>query len=199
MGFTKLGILGGSFDPVHRGHILLAQAALESAGLDAVLLVVAKAPPHKTPCASAFHRLQMVRLACERFPGLWACDLELGLSGKSYAIDTVLALKQQYPRAKLFYLLGSDTLLTLPHWYRGSEILALAEPLCFLRRGPLAADAEQVRRFQERQHLPVGLLDVQLPAVSSTEIRCRLQEGLPVSSYVPPQVEHYIRENGLYL
>lgn len=194
----RIGILGGSFDPVHHGHLQLAQAALVKAQLDCVLLLVAKDPPHKAVCTPAWDRLQMVRLACARAPGLVACGLELELPGRVYAIHAVRELKRRLPTARFFYLLGSDTLATLPHWYGGRELLSSVDILCAVRKGGWGPDARQAAQLGEQFQMRLTLLDLQLPDISSTQIRERLAAGLSISQLVEPAVEHYILAHGLY-
>lgn len=195
---SRIGILGGSFDPVHWGHILLAREALRLADLDFVLLLVAKDPPHKMTQASPADRLRMARLAAEGEAGIYACDLELKLPGKSYAVDTMRELKRHFPDAELFYLLGSDVLATLPYWHGSEELVSLVKILCVARQDIWGLEPEGILKMQEQQKIPVRIIRAHIPNISSTEIRSCLRKGLPVSPYVPAPVEKYILDNGLY-
>lgn len=197
-GRERIGILGGTFDPIHNGHLLLAQQAAQVAHLDRVLLVVAKDPPHKQPDVPAAHRLEMVRLAAqEAGRPLEACDLELKLPGKGYAVEVVGALAQQHPQADLFYLAGSDLLPTLPYWKGSRELLRLARVLCVPRRG-WSLDAGTFQRLVQLCGGRVQLLEISLPEVSSSQLRQRLRMGEPVEGMLPAPVLAHIREHGLY-
>lgn len=195
---SRIGILGGSFDPVHWGHILLAREALRLADLDFVLLIVAKDPPHKAVQTSPADRFRMAYLAAEGENGIYASDLELKMSGKSYAVDTMRELKRQFPHAELFYLVGSDVLTTLPYWYKSEELVSLVKILCIARQNAWGLEPGAVSSMREWQNIPVQIIRAQIPAISSTEIRSCLRMGLPISAYVPESVEKYIRDNGLY-
>lgn len=197
-GLRRVGFLGGSFDPIHWGHIQLARGALEAASLDLVLLMAAKDPPHKRLQASAAHRLQMARLAVQEEPGLYASGLELSLPGRGYTVHTVRALKERLPEAELFFITGSDVLASLPDWYGARELLASVRLLCAPRPGPASPAPEALRALGQRRHVAAELLDLSLPDISSSQVRALLQEGQPVSRYLPPPVEAYIRARSLY-
>ena len=190
--------MGGSFDPVHWGHILLAREALRFAELDFVLLLVAKDPPHKMVQTSPADRFRMARLAAEGEAGIYACDLELKMPGKSYAVDTMRELKRHFPDAELFYLIGSDVLATLPYWYKSEELVSLVKILCVARQDIWGLEPDCISKIQEQQKIPVQTIRAHIPNISSTEIRSCLRKGLPVSPYVPGPVEKYILDNGLY-
>lgn len=195
---SRIGILGGSFDPVHWGHILLAREALRLAELDFVLLLVAKDPPHKEVQASPADRFRMTYLAAEGESGIYASDLELKMSGKSYAVDTIRELKCHFPDAELFYLVGSDVLTTLPYWYKSEELISLVKIICIARQNVWGQEPDTISKMREWQKIPIQSIRAQIPAISSTEIRSCLRKGLPISAYVPKAVEKYIRDNGLY-
>lgn len=195
---SRIGILGGSFDPVHWGHILLAREALRLANLDFVLLLAAKDPPHKEVQTSPTDRFRMAYLATEGEAGIYASDLELKMFGKSYTVDTMRELKRHFPDAELFYLIGSDVLATLPYWYKGEELISLVKILCVARQSVWEPAPDTVLKMPEWQKIPIQIIHAHIPAISSSEIRSRLRKGLPISSYVPKPVEKYIRDNSLY-
>jgi len=196
----RLGILGGTFDPVHRGHLLLAGTARDELGLDEVLFVPAGQPWRKVdrPITSAEHRLAMLRLALEGQETFEIALLELEREGPSYAADTLEALRRDRPNDELFFILGEDALADLPNWVRPGRILELAVPVVARRAG---VDRKAVEEAARR--LP-GLLDravwlkMPLVDVSGTEIRDRVRRGLPIGDLMPPAQEEYIREHGLY-
>jgi nicotinate-nucleotide adenylyltransferase len=186
----KLGIFGGSFDPVHVGHLLVAQRAAEAAKLDRVLLMVAAQSPFKTARrhAPAKERLALVRLAVKGHPVLEASDLELLRGGVSYTVDTLRELARRHPRAKLHLILGADAAAQLSAWKSLPEIARMATFVLLGRPG---------HRIGVRMPKQI-LVDAPLIEVSSTEIRDRLRRGLPVRWQVPEAVERRLLRTGLY-
>ncbi|MEN0111436.1 MAG: nicotinate (nicotinamide) nucleotide adenylyltransferase, partial [Planctomycetota bacterium] len=126
----RLGVFGGSFDPVHIGHVRLARACRDQASLDRVWFVPAATQPHKPggPVASGEDRLAMLRLALADEPGLEASPIELDRGGVSYTVETLRAIAESQPAAELFFLMGADTLRDLPNWREPGEVLRLATP-----------------------------------------------------------------------
>jgi nicotinate-nucleotide adenylyltransferase len=197
---VRLGVLGGTFDPVHRGHLALAAAAHAELGLDSVLFVPAGQPWRKGARAisSGEHRLAMLRLALEGQVAFDMVNLELEREGPSYTADTLEALREERPNEELFFILGEDALVDLPNWARPGRIQELATLVVARRAGTDPKDVEEaVRRAP-------GLLDrvvwLKMPPVevSATEVRERVRRGLWIGDLVPPAVEAYIREHGLY-
>lgn len=192
----RVGVLGGTFDPVHRGHLALARAALGELGLDEVLFVPAGQPWRKEGriVASAAHRLAMLRLALEGKPAFRVETLELERPGPSYTADTLEALRDVRPDEELFFIAGEDALADLPNWVRPERILELAT-LAVARRADVPQVAGEILSgLRER----VVWLKMPLLPVSATGIRDRVRRGLPVDDLVPPAVEAYIHEHGLY-
>jgi len=198
----RVGILGGTFDPVHLGHLLLAQTVREQCGLDRVLLMPCCTPPHKA-CgtqATAEARLAMVRLAVADDPALGVCTLEFERGGISYAVDTLRAFRARQPDAEPFFIMGMDSLRELHLWHRVEELLTLCAFVIVERPGvdrPLApGDLELPFPWPER--LLGQVIRGRLCDISSREIRRRIASGLPIRYLVPPAVEAFIRERGLY-
>ncbi|MEG1754948.1 MAG: nicotinate (nicotinamide) nucleotide adenylyltransferase [Clostridia bacterium] len=196
----KLGVLGGTFNPIHCAHIEMAVLARDKLALDGVLLMVAADPPHKTVDhgVSAADRLQMVRLAVENLDGIIACDLELMRDGKSYMADTLVTLRNMADDCTLYLILGSDMLLDLPNWYRPDVVMQLAKIACIPRLGQEETDAAAAAHLQNEFGAEVLFLPSQVQKLSSTEIRDRLEAGLPIFNLVPPEVERYCYESGVY-
>lgn len=197
----RIGILGGTFNPIHRAHMQMARIALESMALDRVLLMVAADPPHKRVAGAVdgAHRFRMAELAAASFSNIAACDMELKRAGRSYTFDTLTGLKQLYPGAELFWIVGSDMLLDLPNWHRADELLRLAGIIALPRQGECKNDAAAAQALRQRFGARVALLDQTVDRISSTEIRERVFHALPVQSLAEPAVERYFYEEGLYL
>jgi len=199
----RIGMIGGSFDPLHFGHLVIAQDALEHLGLSAVVFVPAARPPHKLHLqqVAAEHRLAMLRLAVELDDRFSVSDLEIRRGGVSYTVDTVRGLKRLQPDAEWVLIVGSDTLVDLHNWYKIDELLDLCEVATFLRPGESEVEGI-VGKVQVAERHKKILLDnivaTHLIGISSTEVRRRVAEGLSIRYLVPPEVEKYIFEHGLY-
>ena len=199
----RIGLMGGSFDPVHLGHLGIAQDAAEQLKLSQVVFVPAARPPHKQHVQQAApeHRLRMIELAAESDPRFSVSDIECRRSGLSYTVDTVAGFRRIHPQAALYLLMGSDTLAELHTWHRTEELLEMCEVATLLRPGADDLDwiRKQIRltRVQTEKVL-THVIDVHRMDVSSTEIRARIAAGRDISRLVPPAVEAYIHENALY-
>lgn len=198
MAVVTYGVLGGSFDPIHLGHVAAAEAVLRLRGLDQVLLVPTGQPPHKPPLAASFdHRLAMARLAAEGRKGLSVIDLEGRRPGPSYTVDTLRELRRLHPGTAFELLVGADMLLDLPRWHRAEEVVREARIVAFGRPGS-ASEAARVAfeaAFGRDRHVWLEFSPLE---VSSTGIRKRLLAGEPVRGLLDPAVEAYIRAHGLY-
>lgn len=199
----RIGVFGGSFDPVHMGHLVVAQDAAERLELSEVVFIPAAIPPHKQHLqqVDAKHRLNMLNLAVESDIRFSVSDIELQRGGVSYSIDTVTQLQALRPDAQLFLIVGSDTLVDLHNWYKIDELLGLCEVATFLRPGE--SDLREIAQKvvlggRHKERLLGNLVDAHLVGISSSEIRMRIAEGLGIRYLVPPEVEMYIFEHGLY-
>lgn len=203
MPHRRIGIVGGSFDPVHLGHLIVAQDALERLELTEVLFIPAAIPPHKKHVrqVAAEHRINMLKLVTEPDLRFTTSDIEIQRGGVSYTIDTVQTLQEQIPDAEWTLIVGSDTLVDLHTWYRIDELLDLCNVATFVRPGESRVDEIERKvglpdRYKKR--LLEHLVDAHQVDISSTEIRMRVAEGLGIRYLVPPEVEMYIYEHGLY-
>lgn len=189
----RTGILGGAFDPVHEGHIAAAKAAKTALALDRVLVMPSGAPPYKHLHAGRRERLEMVGLACDGAEGLLPCDAEVARPGASYTVDTLRALRQQYPGDDFTYIIGADALDSLGKWRGLDEIAQMTAFAVIGRPGWDRAGASA----------PAGVkctfTDIEGLPISSGMVRARVAAGEDVSEYLPPKVAEYIRAHGLYL
>jgi len=192
----KIGLLGGSFDPVHQAHLALAQAALAHCGLDQVQFIPAAAPWQRKPLsASPAHRLAMLHLALLDQPGLSINSIEIERGGPTYTIDTVRALPAG---ASYYWILGADQLANFCTWHKWREIARSVRLLVAQRPGtPLTPPPELARQLSQDG---LALLELPFPAmpVSASDIRIRLAEGAPTDGQLHPAVADYIARHGLY-
>jgi nicotinate-nucleotide adenylyltransferase len=195
---AKIGILGGTFDPIHRGHLRLAAEVRRKLGLGRVVLIPAAAQPLKAGRhgASVEDRLQMCALAAEGEPWLGVSDVEARTEGPSYTVDTLRTLRAALgPRTRIYFIAGADVLADLPRWRAVDEVLALATFVVATRPGHALDLAPLAGRIDAARIVPV---EVDALPVSSTEVRRRLAEGEPLGDLLPPRVAEYIRAHGLY-
>lgn len=190
----RIGIMGGSFDPVHIGHLGVARAVAQALGLDRVLLVpAAQAPLRSEPvCASAAHRLAMLEIATAGARELAVSDVELQRGGVSYTVDTLRSLRTERPGDEWVWILGEDQLARLPQWAEPETLVQLAEFAVYGRPGCERAPPPLI------PGLRVCRVEGPEWPISSTAIRARLRRGESVGGLVPDKVIEYIRENGLY-
>ena len=191
----RLGIFGGTFDPPHLGHVSLTRALQESGALDEVLWIPAGVPPHKpaSPRTSPELRLQMVRAAIDGCAHQSVSDIELLREGPSYTVDTLRALRSEYPKATPVLIMGSDQFAELAGWHEAEEVVQLAE-VCVLPRGGV-----ELTSVLPRLDVVWRAADVPPVDVSSSEIRRRVREGRPYGHLVPIAVAEIIEREGLYL
>jgi len=194
----RLGLFGGTFDPIHVGHLILAEQCRESCGLDRVWLVVAGAPPHKPGDRTGVgHRLEMVRIAIAGHSAFAASDIETTRPGPHYSVETLEAVRRDRPDDELFFLIGADSLADLPTWRDPDRIARLATVVVVNRPGIEEAGAAALPDFGPGAR---PLLSVTVPPVgiASSDLRRRLAEGRSVRYMVPRGVEAYIEAHGLY-
>jgi len=189
----KLGIFGGSFDPVHLGHLLVAQAAVEELGLDKLFFIPAAQSPFKPDSkpAPASARLRLLRLALAGWTNCEIDEQEIRRGGVSYTIDTLRDYAKRFPGAELFYLIGTDHVAKLNEWREPDELAKLAEFVVIPRPGAVPAHFPQPFRGRTLKGFPL--------AVSSLQIRARLKAGLPIEPLTPPAVAEAIRDGKLYV
>ncbi|MEX2307159.1 MAG: nicotinate-nicotinamide nucleotide adenylyltransferase [Pirellulales bacterium] len=212
----RLGIFGGSFDPVHKGHLALARACQLAAALDEVWFTPTAIQPlkHRGPHATDVQRVEMLNLAIENevsepgrghhpsrmvVPRLsWrVCTLEIDRGGLSYTVDTLRQIHVELPEAELFFLLGADALRDVPQWREPAEIFRLAVPLIVHRAGQPEPDLAALTPLCTDETGP-RIVEMPLVDISSSEIRRRIAAGQSIANLVPPAVAAYIGEHDMY-
>ncbi|NUQ64327.1 MAG: nicotinate-nucleotide adenylyltransferase [Pirellulales bacterium] len=199
----RLGLFGGSFDPVHFGHLMLAESAREQCRLDRVLFLPAAVPPHKlgqrqTPIDP---RIEMLRLATGGHEAFEVSRLEADRGGVSYTVDTLRHFREADPGAGLFFLMGADMLHDLPNWREAGEICRLAIPVVVRRPGISELDFDMLATVTTPDRIEIFRShQVEMPeiGISSTEIRRRVAAGGSIRYWTPRAVEKYIETQGLY-
>jgi nicotinate-nucleotide adenylyltransferase len=186
-----IGLLGGSFDPVHHGHLIVAQVAAEALGLECLRFVPAREQPfkHGRHSAPAADRAAMLALGVTGLPGFAVERAELDRPGPSYTVDTLRALREREPAAEFTLLLGADAAAELPAWHAASELPQLARIVVFARPGSAVPAVPWIARTIE-----VPAIDI-----SATEIRRRVREGRSIRYWVPDAVAEYVTRHRLYL
>jgi nicotinate-nucleotide adenylyltransferase len=196
----RLGVLGGTFDPIHHGHLVAAQEAHYQLALDLVLFVPAGNPPHKPvrPISAAEHRLRMVELAIAGKDEFDLSQVDVDRPGPCYTVDTLALLREEWgPDPSFFFIEGSDSLAEITTWYQPHRLIQLSE-LAVVQRPGAELDLDRLEEalpgLSERLHW------VQMPQleISSSDLRARVRKGRPISHLLPERVEAYIREQGLY-
>ena len=192
----RVGIYGGTFDPVHWGHLLLAEAAREACGLDEVRLVPSPSPPHKQgrPLTEPRHRINMLELAVTGLPQFTVSRIEIGRDGPAYTVDTLRQLRESEPDSELFFLMGGDSLTDLPTWHQPAEIASLATIVAVNRGDAVLAIPAACRDYAD------CIRTVAMPAngLSATDIRERAKQGRSILFRTPRAVEIYLTEHKLY-
>lgn len=200
-GIMRIGIYGGTFAPVHKGHVAAAEAFLRQMELDLLYVIPAGIPPHKQIDASddPAHRLRMCELAFGQMKNVIVSDMEIARAGKSYTVDTLRALSGEDRR--LFLLMGTDMMLTLDAWREPDEIFRLCYPIYIRRENDPVLEGQIVAKnktYLEKYGKIARRLVADVIELSSTEIRDRVKKGAEIDSLVPPAVAEYIRREGLY-
>jgi len=191
----KIGLFGGTFDPIHQGHLIVAESVRSNCGLDRIVFIPSGCPPHKTPSSYSDPelRLEMVRLAILSCPQFEVSTIEVYKKESAYAIDTVRSLQNDiFSDHTLYYIIGADGLLDLPSWREPDALLSIIDTLVVPRPGYDWKQAEE--RFLKQ----VTIVDAPLVSISSSAVRQRMKDGKSIRFQVPDAVYDYIEEKGLY-
>ena len=195
----RVGILGGTFNPPHLGHLVCAQEAYRQLDLDQVLFIPARVPPHKpvTDEPGVEHRLEMCRLAVRGDERFAVSELEVQRDGPSYTVDTLMELKTRVASNELVLILGGDVAAGLPHWHRAEQVLALCTPAITRRPGTSREEIDEaLGRLSGGQR--AEFFEMPKIGVSSTMVRDRVRAGSPIRYLVPDAVSEHIERSGLY-
>ena len=200
-GIMRIGIYGGTFAPVHRGHVAAAEAFIRQMELDLLYVIPAGIPPHKQidEADDPAHRLAMCELAFGGMEKVIVSDMEIARGGKSFTVDTLRALSGEDRR--LFLLMGTDMMLTLDQWRAPDEIFKLCYPIYVRREQDPILEGQIVAKnqfYQEKYGRIVRRLMTDVVELSSTEIRDRVKNGREITDLVPVAVADYVKANGLY-
>lgn len=198
---SDIGILGGTFDPFHTGHLTIAEAALSSGGMDKVLLMPAKVSPFKLgrEMAGENDRLAMAEIAAEQNENIEVSKLELESEGVSYTFRTLTTLHKMHPYDIYWLIVGSDQFLALESWYKGKDILEDFQIILAPRPGYMMdLIEEKLGRYTSVYGTAVRVVKYEMVDISSTEIKEHIREGRSIEGLVPPGIDDYINEHGLY-
>ena len=198
----RVGVFGGTFDPIHLGHLVVADEAREMLDLEEVLFIPAGEPWLKamTPVSNACHRMAMVELALRSDPRFRAVDIEVKRPGPTYTVETLAELQVNLGgAAELYLILGLDSLKEIARWHRPAKLFELCTIVGMSRPGVTSFNVEALNSIAPNASDAVVLLEGPLISISGTDLRRRVSEGRPIRHCVPEAVEAYIREHGLYL
>ncbi len=201
--YKKLGISGGTFDPIHNGHLMIAEKVRELFRLDRVLFIPTGRPPHKKglEVTEAVHRMNMVRQAVDSNPFFCALDIEITRPGFTYTVDTLEQLREMYGgRTRFFFIVGADVVYDLPNWKDCRRVFSLCEFVAVYRPGNRREDDfnKEIQRLRQEYGAVIHVAAIPAMEISSTDIRKRVKEGRSIKNLVPESVERYIISNGLY-
>jgi len=198
----RIGISGGTFDPIHHGHLIAAQEIREKLELDKVIFIPVGDPPHKTDIevTASTHRLNMVSKAIEGNSYFEVSSIEVDRPGYTYTIDTLTELKDKYPEnSKFYFIIGGDTVPQLVTWKEYRKVFTLCQFVAVMRPGFDSGKIHcEARRLEHCFSAKIDFIDAPMIEISSTDIRKRVRESRSIKYLVPESVEEYIYANGLY-
>lgn len=193
--------MGGTFDPIHYGHLVTAEAVMHEYQIDQVLFIPSGQPPHKTEgqVTPADHRYLMTLLATETNPRFFSSRIEIDRKGYTYTIDTIRELKEMYPGSEIYFITGADAFSNILSWKNPELLLSSCHFVAATRPGySRAKAAPQIEALMDRHADTLHYLEVPALSISSSEIRARVKEGRPIKYLLPETVENYIYKHGLY-
>ena len=197
----KIGIYGGTFNPIHNGHTYLLKYFIENKICDKLIVLVSGNPPHKNDgVLDEIHRFNMVKLALSDYSEILVSDIELGKHERCYTFNTMRFLKEVYKNDELWFIVGADSFKDLPKWYRGEELIKENKFIAINREGAFQNELykEKCDEIKGKYSATVEFVDIKTPDISSTAVREMVEDGKIISSYVPLSVYKYITDNKLY-
>lgn len=197
----KIGIYGGTFNPIHNGHLNMAKQMGKMLGLDYILIIPANVAPHKVglPIIDWNYRYEMCCLACKESHYFQVCDIELKRKGRSYTIDTLNYISNKYDDSHLYLMMGSDSFFSIIKWVGFEKIIQLVT-LCVAPRN--TKEISQLLKFEKElrnKGATTRICDIHIESISSSEIRYKISKGLSVEEMLPVKIIDYIKRNGLYV
>ena len=200
MGKRRLGIFGGTFDPPHVGHLILAAEARDQLKLDCTIWILTPDPPHKQgkEISDLSHRINMIQLAIEADEGFQLSRVDIDRPGPHYAVDTVHLLRKTYPECEMIYLMGGDSLEDLPHWYRAQEFLNVLDGVGVMRRPGDDIDLSELYAALPELKEKLNFVTAPLLEISAEQVRRRVRQNRAFRYYLLPKIYDYIRENKIY-
>ena len=196
----KIGVLGGTFDPIHKGHLIIGEFARISAKLDKVIFIPSGTHPFKDNevITDPKIRCKMVELAIKSNPYFEVSTIEIERTGINYTIDTIRYLKQEYKEAEIYFIIGSDILFEIEKWYKFEKLIKLCQFILFYRTDKEEKISEIINKLKSRYNINIKKVNSPLLPISSTEIRQRVKQGKSIKYLVEENVEKYILENNIY-
>lgn len=198
---SRVGIMGGTFNPVHLAHLAIAHGAYRQAYLDKVIFMPTGNPPHKSSedIISGKHRCEMIKLAIKDIPYFEFSDLEFQREGKIYSAQTLEIFHEKNPEDALFFIMGADSLFSIESWYMPQKVMELAGIICIGRDGVSDEHLEkQADLLRERYNAHVQFVDIPQMDISSSDIRNGIRKSQDMGRYLPAEVWEYIKRNGCY-
>ena len=191
----RIGILGGTFNPVHKGHLQMARESQEKLQLDKIIFIPASVPPLKEGQITAYASRRKWLAKAIAGEATWEIsDIEQQRQGKSYTYDTLVVLQEMYPQAELYFLTGADSLTTLTDWYKWQEILDLCYFVITTRPGYELVMAEEIKQREAKAKKGILLLPIDALPISSTEIRTALQQGENIEHFIPSEIIDEVKQ-----
>jgi nicotinate-nucleotide adenylyltransferase len=196
----KVGIMGGTFDPIHTGHLVVANEVLNFYGLEEIIFIPAGDPPHKKgTVANSFDRYIMTEMAVLSNNRFKVSDVEIKKAGKSYTLNTLLELTKQHPDAEFYFITGTDAVIELPSWREPEKLLNLCKFVAVSRPGISMEEArDKISEINKMFNSSIELFQAPMLQISSTDIRQRFMDGKSTKYLLPESVEQYIIKNNLY-
>ncbi len=195
----RIGIMGGTFDPIHIGHLVTAEAARHEFALQRVFFVPSGNPPHKQHVSQGEHRYMMTLLATAANPAFYLSRAEIDRSGYSYTYDTVRVFLREYVPCELYFITGADAILDITNWHNYRELLQISHFVAATRPGFRLEQHLDRQGFTAAEREHIHYIEIPSLSISSTDIRQRVREGRPITYLVPEGVEHYIHKHRLYI